>query len=119
MVWTKLAFPHISTFALPRDYDFLARNDGTYFGGYSGDEKQRFAIRFHGDAILRVKERRWAKDQTLTEADGTLTVTFTSTQYGKVLEWVLSSGKYAEPLAPPALVAEWQDHVAGAHEKCR
>jgi hypothetical protein len=39
-------------------------------------------------------------------------MTFTSAQYHKVLEWVLSHGCYALPVEPEKLVEEWKWHGA-------
>jgi predicted DNA-binding transcriptional regulator YafY len=99
------------TFTLPADYDFCVRNDGSYFGVYSSDTRLRFRINFYGPAALRVQERRWAQDQVIENIEDGVSIAFSSTQYGKVLEWVLSSGRDAAPLEPLELVADWQEHI--------
>jgi len=38
-------------------------------------------------------------------------LSFTSTQYGKVLELVLANGRDALPLEPAELVRDWQENV--------
>jgi predicted DNA-binding transcriptional regulator YafY len=99
------------TFTLPRDYDFRTRNDGSYFGVYSSEKKQRFRIAFYGDAAMRIQERQWAADQVSEEnADG-IVISFTSSQYGKVLELVLANGGDALPLEPVELVEEWRGNL--------
>jgi hypothetical protein len=46
----------------------------------------------------------------LPPEDGTV-ITFTSTQYDKVREWLLSQGCYAKPLEPEELVDDWKWHI--------
>jgi hypothetical protein len=60
-----------------------------------------------------IYDRLWAKDQKITEmeAGGGITVEFTSTQYGKVLSWVLSFGSGASPVEPLELVELWKENT--------
>jgi predicted DNA-binding transcriptional regulator YafY len=99
------------SFKLPADYDFCAHTGGSFFGMYSGDEKRRYRIRFYADAVPGIKERKWAEDQVIEEYEDSLLMDFTSTQFLKILEWVLSHGRYAVPLAPAALVNEWRKNI--------
>jgi hypothetical protein len=39
-------------------------------------------------------------------------MSFTSNQYGKVLEWLLTRGSHAYPVEPAELVADWKAQVA-------
>jgi hypothetical protein len=57
-------------------------------------------------------ERQWAADQKITEIEDGVKIEFTSSQYDKVLKWVLSNGCYAIPLKPKKLVDDWKWHVA-------
>jgi predicted DNA-binding transcriptional regulator YafY len=100
-----------SCFTLPKDFDFRQRNDGSFFGVYSGEQKYHFRVAFYGDFVLWAKERTWAADQSAHDTENGVIIDFTSTQYGKVLEWVLSKGADAEPLHPPELVKDWQEHI--------
>jgi hypothetical protein len=59
-----------------------------------------------------VKERKWASDQKIEESDDGAIMHFTSTQYYKVLEWILSQGRTAKPLEPEVLVKDWRNHIA-------
>jgi predicted DNA-binding transcriptional regulator YafY len=98
-------------FSLPRDYDYNTLADGSYFGVFAGREKEHFRVAFYDDYALWAKERIWAADQkTEDTADGVI-VDFTSTQYGKVLEWVLSKGAWAIPLEPVKLVRDWEWNI--------
>jgi hypothetical protein len=61
--------------------------------------------------VVFASERQWAADQKITEIDGGVTVEFTSTQFDKVLKWVLSCGYNAVPQKPKKLVDEWKRHI--------
>jgi predicted DNA-binding transcriptional regulator YafY len=97
-------------FSLPGDYDYCSRSDDSNFGVFAGNTRYSFCIDFFEHAAFWVKERQWAADQAITEIEGGIRINFTSTQYDKVLEWVLSKGCYAMPLEPENLVAEWKWH---------
>jgi hypothetical protein len=60
---------------------------------------------------LWAKERQWAKDQKVTELSDGILLEFTSSQYCKVIEFLLSKGSYAYPLEPEQLVKDWKWHV--------
>jgi predicted DNA-binding transcriptional regulator YafY len=98
-------------FTLPADYDYCSYADGSYFGVFHGKEKKHFRVVFFDEAFSWAKERKWAADQTIEENSYSVTVDFTSTQYEKVLEWVLSRGSNARPLEPPELVKDWKDTI--------
>jgi hypothetical protein len=99
------------TFTLPTDYDYRLQSDDSYFGVFAGGKKQKFAIAFYDDSVVWVRERQWAKDQKIEETDDGVVIYFSSTQYNKILEWVLSRGCTAEPLAPESLVQDWNHHI--------
>jgi predicted DNA-binding transcriptional regulator YafY len=101
-------------FILPNDYDYQRRFPESSFGVFGGAKKYRFKITFWYDAAMWVRERRWAADQTLEDdaEEDAVTIAFTSTQYDKVLEWVLSKGCLALPLEPKRLVDDWKNHIS-------
>jgi predicted DNA-binding transcriptional regulator YafY len=99
------------SFKLPKHYDYCSRADGSNFGVFTGTVKYTFKIRFYDEASIWVKERNWARDQAFTETEDGTVITFTSTQYDKVREWLLSRGCYAKPLEPQELVDEWKWHI--------
>jgi predicted DNA-binding transcriptional regulator YafY len=103
--------PLEDTFKLPPDYDYCSRISGSNFGVFAGEKKYRFSAAFYDEAALWVRERQWAADQTITETAGGVVISFTSTQYSKVLEWILSRGCAARPLAPEILVKDWKWHI--------
>jgi len=98
-------------FSLPKDFDYRAGNADSYFGVFSGQERQRFKIAFLDYSAVWVQDRLWAKDQEITETDDGVIVSFTSTQFEKVAEWVLSRGCTARPLEPELLVSVWRGNV--------
>jgi predicted DNA-binding transcriptional regulator YafY len=107
------------TFTFPKTADYRSRTDGSYFGAYSSEKKRRFRIAFFNDGAMRIKERRWAADQKIKEtADGVI-LSFSSAQYGKVLELVLANGRDALPLEPAELVKDWQDNIRDMQERVK
>ncbi|MDR0909883.1 MAG: WYL domain-containing protein [Spirochaetaceae bacterium] len=99
-------------FTLPADYDYRIMQGGSYFGVYAGDKKYNFSVKFTGDFVLWAKERKWADDQTNEDTPDGVIVSFSSTQYAKVLEWTLSKGAFANPLKPAKLVTDWKAQIA-------
>jgi len=107
------------TFSFPASADYRVRFDGSYFGAYSGEKKYRFRIAFFGDGAMRVKERRWAADQRIKETPDGVILSFTSAQYGKVRELVLSNGRDALPLEPEKLVRDWQENLRDMQKRAK
>jgi len=100
-----------SHFTLPKNFDYRSADSGSFFGVFAGQEKFRFCIGFYDESVLWVQEREWAADQEIEETDDGIVITFTSTQYDKVLEWILSRGRTAQPFAPEKLVNDWRCHI--------
>jgi predicted DNA-binding transcriptional regulator YafY len=101
------------TFTLPGDFDYRLNSDDSHFGVFAGGERQQFAIAFYDDSEAWVRERQWADDEEIEETEDGVVIRFSSTQYYKVLEWVLSRGCNAQPLSPEALVDDWTRHITG------
>jgi predicted DNA-binding transcriptional regulator YafY len=99
------------TFELALNYDYCVQTGGSFFGVFQG-KKYHFTINFYEHAASIVRERRWAQDQKIDEFEGGLTISFTSSQYDKVLEWVLGKGCFAQPLEPKRLVDDWRYHIS-------
>ncbi len=101
------------SFLLPKDHDFESRCGGGKFGSFSSSRLEKYRIEFYENARQMVKECIWAKDQVLKDDDSRdcTTISFSSTQFLKIEEWVLSQGCYAKPLKPKWLVEEWKDHI--------
>jgi predicted DNA-binding transcriptional regulator YafY len=100
-----------SRFSLPKDFDYRAGSGGSHFGVYTGQKKHRFKITFYDYSVTWINDRQWANDQKITETEDGIIITFTSTQFEKVLEWVLSRGCTARPLEPELLVNAWQSNI--------
>ena len=98
-------------FKLPQNYSYTEATGDSYFGVFAGQDKKRFAINCYEEAVIFATERQWAADQKITEHDDSITIEFTSTQYDKVLRWVLSFGCFAVPQKPREFVDDWQQHV--------
>ena len=98
-------------FSLPKDFDYRSDNAGSHFGVFAGQKKYRFRIAFYDYSVLWVKDRKWADDQKITEINGGIVISFTSTQFEKVEEWVLSRGCTARPLEPGILVDIWRNNI--------
>ena len=98
-------------FSLPKDFDYRTGNADSYFGVFSGQERHRFKIAFFDYSVVWAQDRQWAKDQKITETNDGVIVSFSSTQFEKVAEWVLSRGCTARPLEPELLVSVWRGNV--------
>ncbi|MDR1972382.1 MAG: WYL domain-containing protein [Treponema sp.] len=107
----KNAAPTEDRFTLPEDYTYINHTGGSNFGIFAADTKFTFKIKFYAEAAISVKERKWAQDQSFTDAEDGTIITFTSTQFDKVLEWLLSHGCYAKPIEPRELVDDWKWHI--------
>jgi predicted DNA-binding transcriptional regulator YafY len=99
------------TFKLPQDFDYTAKNKNSHFGVFEG-KKQNYRIRFSTDVLPMIEERQWADDQKIEEADDEhFVLTFSSTQFDKVLYWVLAFGCSAVPVKPAHQVEVWEWHI--------
>jgi predicted DNA-binding transcriptional regulator YafY len=107
------------TFLLEEGFDYRVKYDETYFGVLAGNETSSFRITFYEEAMAWVQERVWASDQKIVDDGGSVTITFTSSQYQKVLEWVLSRGGDALPHEPAELVRDWHDAIQQMSERSK
>jgi predicted DNA-binding transcriptional regulator YafY len=106
-------------FTLPPDFDDRLHTGGSNFGVFSSEKKHRFSIAVYNESALLVREQKWAADQVIEESADGAVVSFTGTQYDKVLEWVLSRGRQAKPLKPEQLVNDWKLHIKGMQKMAR
>lgn len=104
-------------FELPKNYDINGYSGGGCLGAFVGDNIEKFEIRFTGYAKEWMKKHKLAADQTFREEEDSLVAAFSSSQYERVLEFILSWGFQAEPLAPASLVERWKDVVMAMAEK--
>lgn len=107
-----------TTFRLPENFDFTSRCSGGKFGAFMESHPDRYVIVFKGPGRQYVKDCIWADDQVITDDDEALTttITFTSAQSQKVLEWVLAQGRFARPTSPEWFVKCWKDEILGMAE---
>ena len=104
-------------FELPDDFDFTKRCKGGRLGAFSSDKVENYEIEVTGYASYWIKDHKWADDQTFEELDEEdVIIRFSSCQYAKVKELVLSLGSGAKPLAPKRLVNEWKKEVTAMYE---
>ena len=66
---------------------------------------------------MRVKERLWTSDQRIKETEDGVILSFSSCQYGKVLELVLANGRDALPMEPAELVRDWKENIAAMQKR--
>lgn len=105
-------------FKLPKDFDYQIKNDGSFFG-VALWEKKHYQIEFASYLSANIKERIWAADQKIKQTKNGIIIDFTSTQYEKVLSWVLSYGGGARPIKPLELVKEWEKNIISCYRKVR
>jgi predicted DNA-binding transcriptional regulator YafY len=98
-------------FKLPADFDYRKNNGDSRFGIFAGRKKQQYRIALYEEAVSWAADRQWAADQRIETKAGRCTLSFSSVQFNKVLEWVLSQGCAAKPLEPKELVDAWKDTV--------
>ena len=98
-------------FKLPKNFSYNESTGDSYFGVFAGQDKKLFSINCYEEAAIYATERQWAADQKIIDIDDGIRFEFTSTQYEKVLRWVLSCGCLAVPQKPRELVDDWQCHV--------
>lgn len=103
------------TFDLPDDFEFASRCGGGRFGAFKEENKVQYEIDFYDDARQFVKDCVWADDQEFidSEEENMTTIKFSSSQSAKVLEWVLSQGVRARPIAPEDFVERWKKEIRG------
>ena len=101
-------------FSLPKDFEFSSRCGGGKFGAFISEKKTDFIIDFFNDGRRLVKECIWSDNQKITEFEdeAKTRIEFSSTQSMKVMEWILSQGSDAAPIAPDWFVAEWKRTIS-------
>lgn len=105
------------TFELPEDFDFNSRCGGGRLGAFKGNKVEKYKIKFTGYAKDWIKQHKWADDQEFKETEDATVISFSSTQFDKVYELILSWGTQAEPLAPKKLVERWKEEITAMYEK--
>lgn len=94
-----------ATFSQPEDFDADALLENAFSIVY--DEPIEVKIRFSADMARYIKERRWAKEQTIIdEPDGSIIMQMKTSGWMDVQKWILSFGSDAELLEPSELREE-------------
>ena len=101
------------SFELPEDFQFESRCGGGKFGAFCTEEKSVFKIEFCDELRPLARGLVLADDEKIMEDDerGVTTVTFSSTQHYRIVEWMLSFGYRARPVSPDWFVDIWKEEV--------
>jgi len=102
-----------STFELPPNFRFHEKEEVSRFGAFQYDEYYDFKIEFYGEARSGIHEYIWSDNQTLEEdrKNNKTTISFTSSQWEPVFNWLLSFGAGARPLEPDWFVDQWKEMI--------
>jgi predicted DNA-binding transcriptional regulator YafY len=101
-------------FAQPDDFDPDALLENAFSIVY--DEHVNVKIRFSVDVARYIKERRWSKEQTITEEqDGSIVMHLKTSGWLDVKKWILSFGSDAELLEPEKLRSEIKEELDSAN----
>ena len=98
-------------FELPSDYEFSLKHGFSKFGAYTFKDPVKYKIEFYGNTQIWINENKWADDQVLEASENKTTLSFTSSQDDKILEWILSCGPDAKPVEPLDFVQRWKDKI--------
>lgn len=98
------------SFEPPENISFESRCGGGKFGAFFSNENHEFKIEFYGDARSLIRDMVLADDEKMEEDDkrGATVVTFSSTQYYKIEEWLMTFGHNARPISPDWFVEDWK-----------
>ena len=102
------------TFILPKNWQFVEDFEQGRFGPFQYDESYDFKIAFFGRvARKRIHRFTWADDQELEEfpQEEKTIMTFSSSQWIPIQQWLLSFGADAIPLEPDWLVENWRNEI--------
>jgi predicted DNA-binding transcriptional regulator YafY len=97
-------------FVIPENFDYRSLEGYSYYGVFTGPKSFKVLIEVYEDPQW-IQERIWAPDQIIKEIKNGITLSFTSNQLQKILEWILGQGKRARPLAPKELVEQWKQSI--------
>lgn len=102
--------PTSKTFAYPDDFDPEDKLASAF--GVTDNDPCEVKIWFSAREARYIKERKWAKDQTITDnGDGSIILEMRTSGIWEVMRWVLSWGKEAKVLEPERLRKELQDEI--------
>ncbi len=97
-------------FSYPQDFDPDALLEDAFSIVY--DDPVRLKIRFSSEVARYIKERRWAKEQTVSKLeDGAIILELNTSGWWDVKKWVLSFGADAEVLEPVEMREEIRNEL--------
>jgi proteasome accessory factor B len=100
-----------TSFEYPTTYTPERQIRGAF--GIVRGEPEGIRVRFHKKVLRSVQRRRWHRTQRIGPVDGDwFEVTLACTASFEVQNWILSWGRHAEVLEPPALRASMAKEVA-------
>ena len=102
-----------SSFELPDNFRFHEKEEMARFGAFQYDEYYDYKIEFYGEARSGIHEYVWSDNQVIEEdrKHNKTTISFTSSQWEPVFQWVLSFGAGARPLEPDWFVEQWKEEI--------
>lgn len=103
-------------FQLPEKFAINNYTGGGRLGVFNGNKVEKFKIKFTGYAKEWIKNHKWADDQTFKETKDSTTIIFSSSQFERVLQLILSWGQQAKPIAPTRLVKRWKEEIIAMYE---
>ena len=98
-------------FSLPKSFSYDDWSGDSHFGVFISQEKHHFVLDCYGISAVSASERKWAADQKIINIDDGVRFEFTSTQFDKVLRWILANGSSVVPREPKRLVEEWKRKI--------
>ena len=105
-------------FSQPENFDPDALFENAFSIVY--DEPVEVKIRFLQDVARYVRERRWAKDQKISdEPDGSILLEMKTSGWMDVKKWILSFGAKAELLEPNGLRKAISDEISDMQKHYR
>ncbi len=102
-----------SSFELPQNFRFHEKEEVARFGAFQYDEYYDYKIEFYDEARSGIHEYVWSDNQVIEEdrKHNKTTISFTSSQWESVFNWVLSFGAGARPLEPDWFVEQWKEEI--------
>ncbi|MCL2804651.1 MAG: WYL domain-containing protein [Treponema sp.] len=100
-------------FVLKANFDYRNSEGLSYFGVYAENKIYKFSIEITGDTRW-ISERQWAEDQKIQKTANGIKLSFTSNQFNKVMDFILSMTPRAKPIAPKILVDHWKAAIKEA-----
>lgn len=100
-------------FELPKNFRFKEEQEQGRFGAFQYDEYYDFKIEFYGQSRSIIHEYVWSENQLLEDdpKEGKTILSFTSSQWEPIQNWLLSFGAEAKPLEPDWFVEEWKETI--------